>query len=86
MKNWREMTPAEVLDSYLALTPTQAAYCIGRMKRNGEPNRVAVVELVRDGSLPLIDPSQPNTRWTISAANVRAYLEGKRPALRRVAS
>lgn len=81
--DWRKMTPAEVLDSYPALTFGQVAYVLNRLKRNGEPNRSAIHALVRDGRLVVVDDTQPPARQTISANDVRSYLAGK-PNLRRV--
>lgn len=79
MRDWREMTPAEVLDAYVALTVGQVAYVINAFTRKGELDRRRVVQLVRDGRLPLIDPDPTLTvaRWTVARGDVSNYLEGK---------
>ena len=73
-------TPAEVLDTYPVLTMTQVAYVLHlvyeRGERKGQPDRRRAVELCRSGRLPLIDPNLPNIRWTVSATNVRRYIDG----------
>lgn len=81
--DWTKLTPAEVLDAYPALTVGQVAYVCNRLKRNGQPNRKAIYDLVREGRLVVVDDTQPTQRWTISANDVRSYLAGK-PNLRRV--
>lgn len=82
LPRWQEMTPAEVLAAHPALTLTQVAYVLSlnhtRGEKKGTPSRQAVLRLVRAGLLPVIDASRPNAYWTISAANVRRYLEGTR--------
>lgn len=73
-------TPAEVLDANVVLTPSQVAYVAGlvhrRGKNEGQPDRRAALELIKAGKLPLVDESQPITRWTVSVVNVRKYLDG----------
>jgi hypothetical protein len=72
------MTPTEVLDSYPALTLTQAAYCMGlvivRGERKGEPDRRKIINLINDGKLSVIDKTRPNALWTVSAVAVRKYI------------
>ena len=77
------MTPAEVLDAHPALTINQIGYVIGAQRRNGEIDRRRVIELIKTGRLPLIDPDPTLSigRWTVSQTTVRRYLEGK-PQLR----
>jgi len=71
-------TPAEVLDANVVLTPSQVAYVAGLVHRRGEkkgqPDRRAALELIKAGKLPLVDESQPITRWTVSTVAVRKYL------------
>jgi hypothetical protein len=71
-------TPAEVLDTNVVLTPAQIAYVAGLLHRRGEkkgqPDRRAALELIKAGTLPLVDPNQPITRWTVSSVAVRKYL------------
>lgn len=73
-------TRTEVLDSHPALTMSQVAYVLNlnhvRGMKAGLPDRQRAIALVREGSLPLIDPSQPVARWTVSNTNVRRYLSG----------
>lgn len=70
-------TPTEVLDSNVVLTPTQIAYVLGllhgRGKNAGKPDRRAALELIKAGRLPLVDPTQSITRWTVPANAVRKY-------------
>ncbi len=78
MSDWRQLTPAEVLDQHVVLTAGQSAYVLGlvhtRGKDKGQPDRRAALELMRNGTLPLVDPRQPVTRWTVSSNAVRRYL------------
>lgn len=84
MRDWRTLTPAEVLDAFPALTINQIGYVIGATRRNGEIDRRRVITLIKDGRLPLIDPDPTLSigRWTVSQASVRGYLDGN-PQLRR---
>jgi hypothetical protein len=54
---------------------SNTAIILGQLRRNGEPNRAAVHELIRSGALALVDPTQPITRWTVSAVEIRRYIE-----------
>jgi hypothetical protein len=76
--NWRDKTPAEVLESNVVLTPGQVAYVAGLLHKRGEhrgqPDRRAALELIKAGKLPLVDPSQSVTRWTVSVSAVKKYL------------
>ena len=78
VRDWRTMTPNEVLDAYPALTMTQVAYVCGltfiRGEKAGQPDRRKALALVADGKLPVIDPTRPVPFWTVSATNVRNYL------------
>jgi hypothetical protein len=78
MRDWRTMTPQEVLDAYPALTVGQVAYILSQYKRDGELDRRRIIKLVRDGLLSLIDPDPTLTtaRWTIAQGDVRHYLAG----------
>lgn len=72
------LTPAEVLERNVVLTPTQLAYVLGlnyvRGGRKGEPDPTKARALIAAGTLPLVDPKAPLTRWTVSTADVRRYL------------
>lgn len=76
--DWHNLSPAQVLDTHVALTLSQSAFVLGlchqKGKRTGEPNRRLVLDLISAGRLELIDPEQPITRWTISARTLRAYM------------
>lgn len=84
MTDWRTLTPNEILDSHVVLTPAQIAYVLGlhhtRGEHKGQPDRRAALELIKAGRLPLVDPTQSITRWTVATAAVRAYTNG--PAAR----
>lgn len=75
---WEAKSPAELLNELVVLTPGQVAYVAGlvhqRGKDKGRPDRRAALELIRSGALPLVDPSQSITRWTVPATAVRKYL------------
>jgi hypothetical protein len=77
---WQDMTPAQVLDTFPALTLTQVAYVLNlthqRGSKRGEPDRRQVMGLVSKRKLLLVDSTQPVARWTISSNNVRDYLAG----------
>lgn len=77
VRDWRSMTPQEVLDAFPALTVGQIAYVLSAYKRDGDLDRRRVIKLVHEGRLPLIDPDPTLTtaRWTVSQANVRRYLD-----------
>lgn len=76
--DWKALSPAQVLDTHVALTISQSAFVLGlchqKGQRKGEPNRRLVLDLIAAGRLELIDPEQPITRWTISARTLRAYM------------
>lgn len=79
------MTPTELLERAPVHGLSNVAIILGHLRRNGEPNRDVVRELIRSGALALVDPTQPITRWTISSAEIRRYLdEGPRRPLRAV--
>lgn len=80
------MTPSELLDSAPVHTASDVAIILRFLRRNGEPNRRAVHELIRSGAIRVIDPSQPVQRWTVSTAELRRYIaEGpRRPELEAV--
>lgn len=68
-------TPAELL----AASPTQsisnAARILSLYKRNGEPNKRAVYDLIRvTRRLRLVDPDVPITRWTIASVELVRYI------------
>ena len=80
MTTWQGLTPAQVLDSYPALTMTQVAFVLNlthqRGAKQGEPDRRQALELVYHRKLRVIDSTQPVVRWTVSANTVRDYLVG----------
>ena len=73
-------TPAQLLADNVVLTAGQTATVLGltftRGRHKGEPNRHLVAELVADGRLCPVDPSQPLPRWTFSVAAITRYLDG----------
>lgn len=75
------LSPAEELERNVVLTPEQIAYIAGLVHRSGakkgQPDRRPALELIRKGVLPLVDPSQPVTRWTVPVGAVRRYLAGE---------
>lgn len=72
------MTPQAILDGHPALTISQTATVINRVHvrgpRKGQPNELAVRELIRDGRLQLVDPTVPHKSWTVTRASIRRYL------------
>lgn len=77
-RNWRDLTPSEVLDGWPVLTQTQVAYVLGlvfvRGKYMGEPNRRRALELINDGTLATVG-GQTGPMATVSADVVRAYMQ-----------
>jgi hypothetical protein len=76
-------SPAEVLEFNLVLTPKQVAWVLQflctRGRSKGEPDPRKARDLIRSGGLRLVDPSQPVSRWTVAADEVRRYIsEGPR--------
>lgn len=73
------MTPADLLDGSPVQSINSTAIILHLRRRNGEPNRRAVHDLIRSGAIRVIDPSQPIQRWTVSTAELRRYItEGPR--------
>lgn len=74
------MTPADTLATYPVLTMTQLAYVLNLTHRRGAskgmPDRRRALNLCRTGALPVIDPTLPWALWTVSATNVRRYIDG----------
>lgn len=72
------VTPAELLDGHVVLTPHQVAVVLGltvtRGPRRGEPDVRRARHLIRTGALAVVDAAQPPTRWTVSTAEVRRYI------------
>lgn len=64
----------------LALTPRQVAHLLGltfaRGEQRGRPDRLRAMALIEGGRLRPVDPTQPPGRVTVSAAEVRRYLDG----------
>jgi hypothetical protein len=77
---WQDMTPAQVLDTFPALTLTQVAYVLNlthrRGQKQGEPDRRQAMQLVLHRKLIVVDPTQPVARWTVSSNTLRTYLAG----------
>lgn len=69
------MTPAELLDSKAVHSISSAAIVLDLIRRNGDPYRAAVHALIRSGAIRLVDPEQVISRWTISSAELRRYIE-----------
>lgn len=73
------LTPADLLASKPVHSISSAAIVLDLRRRNGEPYRAAVHQLIRSGAIRLVDPSQPIQRWTISTAELARYIaEGPR--------
>lgn len=63
----------------LVLSISDTARHLGLIRRNGEPNRRAVQNLIREGKLRQVDDTQPIQRWTVAYAEVVRYVnEGPR--------
>lgn len=72
-------TPSELLAAAPVHSISESALILGLRRRNGEPNRRTVHELIRTGSVRLVDPDQPIQRWTISTVELERYIaEGPR--------
>lgn len=74
-------TPSQVLNDHEVLTLEQCAYVLGLLYRRqgpkkGTPNPLRVVALIEASKLRLVDDSQSRRYWTISASEVRRYLDG----------
>lgn len=79
--NWKDYSPSEVLASHELFTMEQVAFVLGLLMSRGEkagsPDRRRARILVREGKLRLVDPDQPVMYWTVSAAELRRYRDGK---------
>lgn len=69
------MTPAELLDARPVHSINDTARILGLHRRNGDPYRAAVHQLIREGAIRIVDPAVPITRWTVSSAEIRRYVE-----------
>lgn len=69
------MSPAELLESKAVHSLNSAAIVLDLLKRNGDPYRAAVHQLIRSGAIRLVDPDAPITRWTVSTAELKRYIE-----------
>lgn len=81
---WSTRDAADAEHRYLlglALTPRQVAHVLGlvhaRGEQRGRPDRLRAMALVDAGRLRPVDPTQPPGRVTVSAAEVRRYLDGE---------
>jgi len=88
VRDWRDLTPAEVLESYEVLTLEMVAYVLSlvytRGVPRGQPNPKAVRPLIAAGKLRLLDPTQTPRYQTITAAVVRHYRDTGEALPRRV--
>jgi hypothetical protein len=58
----------------------EVAVALRLIRRNGEPNRKLVQDLIRDGKLPVVGGhwrDVPIQRWTVSTAQLRRYIDGE---------
>lgn len=73
-----DLSPRELLSERVVLNLDETAVVLRLLKmrgaNKGKPDRAAVFQMVRDHKLPLVDPSQPVTRWTISVDAVKRYI------------
>lgn len=69
------LTPSELLEAAPVHSINDTARILGLIRRNGEPYRAAVHELIRKGAIRLVDPDVPIQRWTVSSAELRRYVE-----------
>lgn len=73
-----DLTPAEMLERNVVLSPTQVAYVAGLLHKRGankgKPDARAAIELIKAGRLPLTDDSQPITRWSVPVSALKRYL------------
>lgn len=76
-------TPQWLIDNYPALTLRQAAICCNRLvltgTHKGEPNELAIRNLIRDGRLELVDETAPAKSWAVTRRSVRKYLRLDEP-------
>lgn len=76
-RDWRSLTPAEVLDGWPVLTQTQVAYVLGlvfvRGKHMGEPNRRRAQAMITDGTLTTVG-GITGPMATVSSDVVRSYM------------
>lgn len=72
-------SPAAVLDNHVTLTPNLVAYVLDlrvtRGDRKGELARRQAIDLMNSGVIAAVDPTQPATRWCVSATEVRRFIE-----------
>lgn len=72
-------TARELLHGSPVQSCTTTAIILHLFRRNGEPNRRAVHDLIRRGSIVVVDPTVPIHRWTIASAEIERYVaEGPR--------
>jgi hypothetical protein len=55
------------------LTIDEVARRLNLLRREGEPNRRAVHELIRNGKLRIVDADTPVQRWTMTSAEGERY-------------
>lgn len=74
-------TPSELLHGSPVQSCTTTAIILHLFRRNGEPNRRAVHDLIRKGKIVVVDPTEPIHRWTIASTEIERYVaDGPRKA------
>lgn len=68
------MTASELLAASPVQSISNAARILGLMRRNGEPNRRVVHDLIKVGAIRLVDPGQPIQRWTVASVELERYI------------
>jgi len=75
-----DLSPAELLEQRVVLRPLEIAKVLGLCATRGaqrdKPSRPQAIALIRSGKLRLVDDSAPPTRWCVSVAEVKRYLNG----------
>lgn len=75
-----DLSAIELLETKVVLRPLEIATVLGlcatRGKTRDQPSRAHALALIRAGKLRLIDPDAPTSRWCVSVAEVKRYLDG----------
>ena len=58
----------------LVLSINDVARHLRLLRRNGEPNRRAVHELIRSRALRVVDDTQGIQRWTVASSELLRYI------------
>lgn len=68
-----------MLASHVVLNMAQVAWALqlvgSRGEAKGQPDPQKARDLVRAGAVRLVDPSQPVSRWTVAADEIRRYIQ-----------